>query len=175
MDEYLLEDIQSHNVIQAELFTPFTIARLQPLAVATQAVILNVQLKNIGEPSTRHRTLRLVWSTESPITVPPMQEHIVTEWAAVGIACVVIPLYTGLQVRQVTQIGDSFDYWVGDEKREYALEVSGTVQGNLRARHNAKVRQLQRNPYEVAGYVVVVRFASRECILSFHHSHKERR
>jgi hypothetical protein len=97
-----------------------------------------------------------------------LQGHIVTEWAAVGIACVLVPLYASLQVLQVTQAGDGFDYWVGDAEREYALEVSGTVADSLASRHAAKVRQWQKNPYGVDGYVAVTRFASLESILSFH-------
>jgi len=85
----------------------------------------------------------------------------------VGIACVLVPLYTSLRILQVTQAGDGFDYWVGDEEQEYALEVSGTVEGRLADRHATKVRQLQGNPYGVDGYVAVIRFASSESIFSF--------
>ena len=90
-----------------------------------------------------------------------------TEWAAVGIACALVPAYTGLRILQVTQAGDGFDYWVGDDRWEYALEVSGTIEGSLTGRHAAKVRQLQGNPYGVDGYVAVTRFASLEAIFSF--------
>lgn len=72
-----------------------------------------------------------------------------------------------LRVLQVTQAGDKFDYWIGDEEREYALEVSGTIEGRLTERHAAKVRQLHENPFRVDGYVAVTRFASQESIFSF--------
>ena len=84
-----------------------------------------------------------------------------------GIACVLASLYTSLRILQVTQSGDGFDYWGGDEEREYALEVSGTIESRLADRHAAKVRQLQANPYGVDGYVAVTRFASLESIFSF--------
>ena len=91
----------------------------------------------------------------------------VTEWAASGIACVLVPLYARMRVLQVAQAGDSFDYWIGDNEREYALEVSGTIRESLEGRHTAKVRQLQKNPYGIDGYLAIIRFATKEAIFSF--------
>jgi hypothetical protein len=78
-------------------------------------------------------------------------------------------VFAGIRVRQVTGDGDAFDYWVDDGEREYGLEVSGTIDEDLEARHRAKVRQLRQNPYGVDGYVVTVGFRARRVILSFHH------
>ncbi len=168
MDKYILEHIIADNPIQAELFLPFTINRLQQSMSTNQEVVLLVRLRDVGQIGESHQKLRLSWSANSMIEAKiPLQERVVTEWAAVGIACVLVPLYAGLRVLQVTQAGDGFDYWVGDDEREYALEVSGTLEENLESRHAAKVRQLQKNPYRVNGYVAVIRFASLETIFSF--------
>jgi hypothetical protein len=100
-------------------------------------------------------------------------ERVITEWAACGVACVVMALYTGLTVRAVAAEGDRFDYWVDDGQYDYGLEVSGTLGGDLEARHRAKVRQLCDNPYGVDGYVVVVNFTTRRVVLSFHRCEEE--
>jgi len=170
MDEYVLENIVADNDIQADIFLPFTIIRLRQTMTTDQQAILAVQLRDIGKPGESHRELLLSWSTSGIVRERlPLQEHVMTEWAAVGIACVLVPLYASLRVLQVTQAGDGFDYWVGDEEREYALEVSGTIEGRLAERHDAKVRQLQTNPYGVDGYVAVTRFAGPASIFSFNH------
>ena len=168
MDEYVLEHVVADNVIRADLFLPFTIARLRQAVTTGQEAILSVQLRDVGEIGESHRQLHLSWSASSVLEERiPLQERVVTEWAAMGIACVLVPLYAGLRVLQVTQAGDRFDYWVGDDEWEYALEVSGTIEGSLAGRHAAKVRQLQRNPHGVDGYVAVTRFASLEALFSF--------
>jgi hypothetical protein len=168
MDEYVLEHITADNDIRADLFLPFAIIRLRQAITTDQEAILSVQLRDMGEVGESHKELLLSWSASSMGEEKiPLQERVVTEWAAVGIACVLVPLYAELCVLQVTQAGDGFDYWVGDDEWEYALEVSGTVEGGLAGRHAAKVRQLQRNPHGVDGYVAVTRFASLESIFSF--------
>jgi hypothetical protein len=40
--------------------------------------------------------------------------------------------------------------------------------GDHKGRHRDKVRQLLANPYGVDGYVITVRFATAEALLSFH-------
>jgi len=168
MDEYVLERIAADNAIRADLLLPFAITRLRQAGAPSGQAILSVQLRDVPEAGESHRKLLLSWSAgDVAEDTTPLQERAITEWAAAGIACVLVPLYTSLRVLQVTQAGDTFDYWVGDNSREYALEVSGTIQSNLAGRHAAKVRQLQRNPYGVDGYVAVTRFASLEAIFSF--------
>jgi len=167
VDEYVFENIAEDNPIHAEIFLPFTIARLRE-AEAVQEAVLSVQLRDIGDDGERQRKLHLMWSEGSaPVKSLPVQERVVTEWAASGIACVLVPLYARMRVLQVAQAGDSFDHWVGDGKQEYALEVSGTIRESLIGRHLAKVRQLQENPYGIDGFVAVTRFATREAIFSF--------
>src|SRR5262249_6353705 len=161
--------------IGAALFGPFTILRLRGATTATEAT-LTVELRNIGDDSLQQRTLHLSWSSTSVPTQPlGVPDRVITEWAACGIACVVMALYTGLMVRAVAAQGDRFDYWVDDGQYDYGLEVSGTLGSDLETRHRAKVRQLCNIPYGVDGYVVVVSFASHRVVLSFHRWQEESR
>jgi hypothetical protein len=167
-DEYRLEDIASDHLIGASVFIPFVIARLQGANRAIEA-LLTISLRNVGDTGERQTTLRLTWSMSNasaqPLGVP---ERTITEWAACGLACVVLARYTQARMFQVTGDGDRFDYWVSDGKHEYGLEVSGTMADEIETRHRAKVRQLQDNPYGVDGYVVVAGFTGPAVICSFH-------
>jgi hypothetical protein len=170
-DESQLEESLADHHIGAGIFMPFVIIRLREEA-ANQST-LSVVLRNVDNVEERQRTIRLVWNTSSVPTLPAgVQEHTITEWAACGVACAILSLYTGLRVRSVAEVGDRFDYWVGDGEYEYGLEVSGTMaesEEELEGRHRVKVRQLLENPYGVDGYVIVVGFTMRQIILSFHH------
>jgi len=166
-DEYRLEDIARDHSIGAAMFVPLVIVRLRGHAGATEA-LLTARLRDVIKAGETRHLLRLSWSAESIPNRPlGVHERTATEWAACGIACVVMSLYTGLRVRHVTGDGDRFDYWVGDGDHEYGLEVSGTMTDDVEARHRLKVRQLRENPYGVDGYVVIVGFATREVIFSF--------
>lgn len=166
-DTFALEEIITANAIDARWFLPFMIHRLQPVAF-DRSVVFNVTLLNVLHEPFVQRQLQLTWTKASEkLHIPPVQAHVITEWAACGIACVVIPFYTGLQVLQVTQVGDRFDYWVGNEAQEFGLEISGLLVGDLEQRHRAKIRQLIENPHRVAGYVSVTSFQARRSILSF--------
>jgi len=172
---YRLEDIDQTHRLGAALFIPFTILRLRGDSETTEAT-LTVALRNIGDTAETQHTLHLSWLPESiPRQPPGVPERVITEWAACGIACVVVAFYAGLTIREVAADGDRFDYWVDDGLYEYGLEVSGTMGEDLAARQRAKVRQLCDNPYGVDGYVVVVSFATRHIILSFHRCQEESR
>lgn len=166
-ETYRLEGIDQTHHIGAALFVPFTIQRFQGETESTETT-LTVELRNIGNGSQTQRTLHLSWSPDSmPTSSLGVPERAITEWAACGVACVVVALYAGLTVREVAADGDRFDYWVDDGRYEYGLEVSGTLGVDVETRHRAKVRQLCDNPYGVDGYVVVVSFATRHVIMSF--------
>jgi len=170
MDELWLEDMIGRQGVGAAIFIPFVVARLQGAARATEAT-LTVDLRGIPQAVDARRALRLRWQPESaPAQAPGVQDKVVTEWAACGIACAVAPFYTGSQVLSVADEGDRFDYWIGSAEQEFGLEVSGTMSetpSDLEARHRAKVEQLRENPYRVGGFVVVVGFATRQVIFSF--------
>lgn len=173
LDEYRLEDIALDHRIGVALFVPFAIVRLRGNSDATEAT-LTVKLLNVGGTDETQRSLGISWSASSAPAQPlAVQERIVTEWAACGVACAVVSLYAGLRMREVAGNGDRFDYWVDDGEREYGLEVSGTTTDDIETRHRAKVRQLRENPYGVDGYVVVVGFTTREIIFSFNRFKEE--
>ena len=166
-DEYALEGIAHVHLIDARIFIPFVIARLSEGQEVTSDELL-VTLRDVGDGPAQ-RLLKLIWSKDStPTQSLGVPERTVTEWAACGVACVALAVYTSLRVRAVTVNGDRFDYWVDDGKREYGLEVSGTVADDLKARYRLKVRQLLDNPYGVDGFVIVVGFGTREVSFSFH-------
>lgn len=168
IDKFSLEQLTDYQGFDAHWFLPFIIHRLRPIAINRQ-IDLTVSLQNILSESLVNRQLRLTWSVESEnIGVPPVQENVITEWAACGIACIILPLYTGLRMLHVTQSGDGFDYWVGNRNEEFGLEISGTLAGNLNQRHRLKIRQLLNSPHHVAGYVCVVSFQAKQAILSSH-------
>jgi hypothetical protein len=165
-DTYRLEAIDWTHQVGAALFVPCMIRRLGRETGATETT-LTVELRNIGDGSQKQRTLHLLWSPDSmPTSSLGVPERVITEWAACGVACVVVALYAGLTIRAVAANGDRFDYWVDDGAYEYGLEVSGTMGAALDTRHRAKVRQLCDNPYGVDGYVVVVSFTTHHVIMS---------
>lgn len=166
--DYPLDRIGLDHAIDAGIFVPFTIQRLQDDPTALEA-ILQVRLRDIVQADDASHELKLRWPP-MPVYRPPVQDHIVTEWAALGVACAVVFVFAGLRIQSVTMTGDAFDYWVSDGDREYALEVSGTLLPDLDARHRAKIQQLAGNPYGIDGYVVVVAFGQREVLFSFHPS-----
>lgn len=121
-----------------------------------------------GAPTTEE-LLRLFWERESIPQVPlAVQDNTLTEWAALAVACAVIWQYAGLRLQSVAAVGDRFDYWVREETQEFALEISGTQATDLETRHREKVLQLRANSYGSDGYVVVVGFAMRRVIFSYH-------
>jgi hypothetical protein len=167
-NEVVLADMTAAHGINAGLFVPFVIRRLEVDRHSTEAA-LTISLRDIVSAGTRQVQLLLRWSPENRSQEPlGIQEHVVTEWAALGVACAVVQEIANLRVQQVTAQGDRFDYWVSDGDREFALEVSGTLSGDVEERHRAKVRQWRDNPYRADGYVVVVGFAAREVVFSFH-------
>jgi hypothetical protein len=136
---------------------------------ATEA-ILSVRLRGIGGVDEVERKLRLCWSPASVIRQPlGVQENAVTEWATLGLACALLPHYAGIRIRLAASPGNSFDYWATDGRWQYGLEVSGTITGDIEARHREKVQQLRANPYGLDGYVVVANFADRTAICSFNY------
>jgi len=165
--EFQLENIAHQHGIAAEIFIPCVIERLGVGGASESS--LTVRLVGIPGREDCERHLRLWWLPASATTLPlGIQENTVTEWAALGVACVVIDLYGGLRVRDVGTTGDRFDFWVIDGERDFGLEVSGTISAEVEARRREKVRQLLSNPHGLDGYVVVARFATRQVVFSHH-------
>lgn len=167
-DQVHLEQVVKLNQIDTRWFLPFLIYRFRE-QTNQQVIQFSVTLQGISQQTSNKRVLELRWQKESEtLSSPPIQSSVITEWAAYGMACVVVPFYTGLPIAQVTQIGERFDFWVRKDLEKFGLEVSGTLEGNLEQRQQVKQRQLLRNPKPVGGYVSVTSFRERHTILSFH-------
>jgi hypothetical protein len=94
------------------------------------------------------------------------QEPVITEFATLGVACILVTEQTGLQITEVTRRGEKADYWLGD--RQYMLEASGQQDGNLDALCSEKAGQLLANPFDKAGYVCVASYDKRKARLWFY-------
>jgi len=157
-----------HPTVDAHLFVPFVHYRLQELT-DTNAVILSVTLAGIPSQRDQLRKLRITWDeTTSKLRYPPVQASVVTEWAACGIACAILPVYTDFRLSCVTMRGERFDYWLDDGINLCGLEISGLLHGNISTRKQIKQKQLQANPHKVTGYVCIVHFSKAAVHFSFH-------
>ena len=167
MDEFRLGDRVSGHAVDTSVFLPFTIGRLIAGTRQNRAT-LDVELRNVLGEGVASRRLRVAWEADAIPRLPlGVTERTATEWAACGLASVLLSVYTESWLSGVAMDGDRFDYWVSDGVQDLALEVSGTVLENPERRHRLKVRQLLDNPYGIDGYVVVVGFRALQCIFSF--------
>jgi hypothetical protein len=94
------------------------------------------------------------------------QEPNITEFAALGLSCILVRYRADVEITEVTRRGERADYWLGD--KELLLEVSGQSDGNLQTLRDSKAIQLLDNPFNKSGYVCVVNFSSREAYLWFY-------
>jgi hypothetical protein len=173
VDSFRLETIGELHALATHLFVPFAVARLQENPKTTETV-LTIELRDIEGETTEERQLRVTWDPPSVPQLPlGIQDNPLTEWAALGVACVVIWHFAGMRLHAVAAEGDRFDFWGLQGTQEVALEISGTTTANLEDRHREKVQQLRDNPYGSDGYVVVVGFATRRVIFSFHRFDEE--
>lgn len=170
LEEYPLEDILKAHKIRPRAFIAPTVACLSG-GRKTGSAVLRVKLEGIeGRHETRQ--LRVKWALplapalEETRGIP---EEIVTQFAAYGLAFVLVAQYTPWQILSRSKRGERFDFWMGERgERQWGLEVSGIMTGSLNSLHVEKQQQLLDNPYGVGGYVVVVRFADAQAIFSFH-------
>jgi hypothetical protein len=62
-------------------------------------------------------------------TVRTYQEPVITEFATLGLACMLVAERARFQITEVTRRGEKADYWLDDKR--LLLEVSGQQSGNL--------------------------------------------
>jgi hypothetical protein len=166
-DEFRLEDIVTRHNIASGLFVPFTALRLRGDSDITEAA-WTISLRDVGMPGEKRRSLRVYWSADSvPVRRPGVADHIVTEWAALGMACLLVAQYTTFHIFETARAGDCVDFWITDGHELRGLEVSGARSADLESRHRAKVAQWRPNPYRAHGVVVVAGFDARQAIVSF--------
>lgn len=94
------------------------------------------------------------------------QEPVLTEFATLGLACILLRTRANMEITEVCRRGEKVDYWLGD--RELLLEVGGLSAGNLEALSTEKKDQLLSNPFECDGYICVAVYASASAVVSFH-------
>jgi hypothetical protein len=93
-DEYQLENIALDHLIGVGIFIPFVIARLAENAQQTEA-LLTIRLRNSTDQTETEHRLRLTWSLDNLAARSlGVSERVITEWAACGVACVVLARYT---------------------------------------------------------------------------------
>lgn len=93
------------------------------------------------------------------------QEPVLTEFAALAVACILVRCRAQLDITEVTRRGEKADYWLGD--RSLLLEVSGQTDGDVETLLQDKLKQLRANPYRKNGYVCVASFSERQARLWF--------
>jgi len=125
--------------------------------------------RKVGAQKSKDGIFLLSWSGldgDFDQTVKTYQEPVITEFATLGLACILVARRAGLEITEVTRRGDRADYWLGD--REYLLEVSGQQEGNLEDLCSSKAGQLLDNPFGKAGYVCVATYDAPAARLWFY-------
>lgn len=127
----------------------------------------DVDYKWLGKTLARPVTLR--WeglATDFDQCLASYQAPVLTEFATLGLSCVLVAAFPSLEITEVTRRGEKADYWIGD--KEYMLEVSGQQTGNLENLRDAKADQLLSNPFEKDGFVCVAVYDTRKSYLWFY-------
>lgn len=161
---------ENHPRIRAEDWrSPFVRRLLQsPTYLDGQRELVDSYRGRRGKA--RAARLLLIWAglkSDFERCVNTYQEPVLTEFAALGLACVLVHARAGLEITEVTRRGDKVDYWLGD--RELLLEVSGCTDCDLEQLCTDKAdNQLKQNPFKRDGYVCVVNFTSGAARLWFY-------
>ena len=173
ISEIALEETFQSRPVNTQIFKPFLISRLmEHPATVDNALEYQVHFQNVGVPGTRSAAVRWTW-TDDMIPPAPLaaQQEFVTETAAYGLAFAIIQRLTSAELLDSAVRKNRFDYVLIEGGERCGLEVSGTLADDrkiFRDRHRQKIRQLLENPLRWSGYVVVVGFARREVIVSYH-------
>lgn len=97
--------------------------------------------------------------------VKTYQSPIITEYATLGLACLLLGLRTNHKISEVTLRGDRADYWL--DGKSLLLEVSGQQDGSMHQLVATKEAQLRANPFGKPGYVCAATYASSEAVLKY--------
>lgn len=84
------------------------------------------------------------------------QAPVITEYATLGLACILLTYNANLEITEVTRRGDKADFWIGD--KELLIEISGQQRGNLDELCKEKSVQLLANPFKRPGYICVANY-----------------
>lgn len=171
--EIPLEQAFHYRPVNTKIYEPYVIARLmEHPARQGNSLDYEITLQTVEVAGTRTLGVRWTW-TDAMISPTPLaaQREVITESAAYALSFALIPRCTSAELVNVADRNDRFDYVLSENGRLCGMEVSGSETENrqrLRDRQQQKIRQLLENPMHWNGYVVVVGFARREIILSYH-------
>ena len=161
---------EAHPQIRAEDWRSPLVARILDNAKYVDgSAVLNVSFRgDEGKPA--EGDLEITWAglaEDYQRCLRTYQEPVLTEFAALAVACILCANRADMQITEVTRRGEKVDYWLGN--RKLLLEVSGTKAGNLEALCTEKARtQLQANPFGRDGFVCVTAFDGRQARLWFY-------
>lgn len=162
---------ENHPLIRAEDWRSPLVARLTAGASYADgnATVID-SFKASGSTEESNDSVSLSWSglgVDYSRCLNTYQESVITEFAALAVACILVHTRARLEITEVTRRGEKVDYWLG--KRELLLEVSGTQAGDLAAIRDRKAdEQLRVNPFGIGGYVCVSRFDDLSAVLWFY-------
>jgi len=85
------------------------------------------------------------------------QDPVLTEFATLGLACILLSRHTNFTISEVTRRGERVDYWIGDGviRKRFVLEVGGQQGGSIELLSLAKTNQLNQNPWGRNGFICV--------------------
>lgn len=161
---------EHHPRIRAEDWRSPLVARLiREARYADGSVVLNDSFRD-SNASLAEGTVPLEWSglqTDYERCLRTYQATVLTEFAALAVACILLNTRAGLEITEVTRRGSKIDYWIGN--RDLVLEVSGTEKGDLAGLCDKKAaEQLLKNPHRKDGFVCVSRFSTPTARLWFY-------
>ena len=122
-----------------------------------------------GEEEPVEGTLSLSWvglKEDFEQVVKTYQDPVITEYATLGLASILVSESAGLEITEVTRRGEKADYWLGD--KQLLLEVSGQQSGDLDDLCSQKAAQLRENPFRKPGFVCVANYDQRSARLWFY-------
>ena len=128
---------------------------------------LKVKIRHPNE-NVSDDSISLEWnglSSDFNKCVNTYQSHVISEFAGLGLSCIMLSKYSTYRITEVTRRGDKADYWLGN--REILLEVSAEEKGNISTLLKDKSAQLLKNPFSKSGYVCVSVFNEKICVLWF--------
>jgi hypothetical protein len=108
---------------------------------------------------TTERSIKFTWKglrEDHDCCMRTYQASVITEFATLGLACILLTQNTGQEITEVTRRGEKADYWLGD--KDILVEVSGQQEGSIADLCKEKSVQLLSNPYGKPGYVCAANY-----------------
>jgi hypothetical protein len=117
---------------------------------------------------TREGQLHLAWAglkEDFDKCLRTYQIPVITEFATLGLSCILIRNRAGLRISEVTRRGERADYWLGEKR--YLVEIAGLAEGDIESLCLQKASQLLSNPFRKDGFVCVAVYAASQARLWF--------